>query len=416
MKEAPVATAAQMPDAPLAPLAGCRVVEIASTPAAAYAARMLAAMGAQVTMLEPASGSPLRCMPPRLEGGLGESALFAYLSAGKRSVACELASQAGQDVLAHELAGADILIEDVPAAAKAALGLGHEGPHGTLARFPALVHVSVLPFGAQGPKAHWQGEELNLVHAAGEGFLLPNGLSHERFPERAPLKIYGHFAGYQGGTMAALAALSAWWAVPQCGGQHVDVSVQDATLAVGAFAIQRLGDGSLEHRATRRFRYGGVFETRDGFVELLTLEDRQWEGLVEVLDHPAWAADPALADPLERSRRGDEINAHIRTWMAGHDAEEVVRRAQQAGVPLARYRTPADVVAGAHEQARGLFVPTVLPDGREVPVLRAPFQFRTTPLPPLGPVPARPAREPGQQEVQRAEQAGAQAGAREATP
>jgi crotonobetainyl-CoA:carnitine CoA-transferase CaiB-like acyl-CoA transferase len=386
-----MATAEQTPgQTPEAPLAGCRVVECAGTPAAAYATRMLAAMGAQVTLLEPADGSPLRRMPPHLDGGRGESALFAYLSAGKRSVACDLASEAGQAVLARELAQADILVEDVPAARKAALGLGHEGPQGTLARFPALVHVSVLPFGNHGPKAHWQGEELNLVHAAGEGFLLPNGLSHERFPDRAPLKIYGHFAGYQGGVMAALAALSAWWAVPQCGGQHVDVSVQDAMLAVGAFAIQRLGDGSLEHRATRRFRYGGVFETRDGFVELLTLEERQWQGLVELLDHPAWAADPALADPLERSRRGDEINAHIRAWMAVHDAEEVVRRAQQAGVPLARYRTPADVVAGAHEQARGLFAPTLLTDGRDVPVLHAPFQFRTSPLPPPGPVPPLP--------------------------
>ena len=385
-----MAAAAHTPDAPLA---GCRVLESAGTPAAAYAGRMLAAMGAQVTMLEPAGGSPLRRMPPRLEGGTGESTLFAYLSVGKRSVACDLDGEEGQAVLARELAEADILIEDVPAACKAAQGLGHEGPQGTLARFPSLVHVSVLPFGGEGPKAHWQGEELNLVHAAGEGFLLPNGLSHERFPDRPPLKIYGHFAGYQAGAMAALAALSAWWAVPQFGGQHVDVSVQDAMLAVGAFAIQRLGDGSLEHRATRRFRYGGVFETRDGFVELLTLEERQWQGLVEVLEHPAWAADPALADPLERSRRGDEINAHIREWMAGHDAEEVVRRAQQAGVPLARYRTPADVVSGAHERARGLFVPTVLPGGRQVPVLHAPFQFRGSPLPPPGPVPDLPARQ-----------------------
>ncbi|MEN9417524.1 MAG: hypothetical protein RI988_1144 [Pseudomonadota bacterium] len=373
------------------PLAGCRVVECARTPAAAYAARLLAAMGARVTMLEPDAGSPLRRMAPRLKGGQagqGESALFAYLAAGKRSVACELASSAGQAVLARELADADILIEDTPVAERAACGLEPDGPNGTRARFPSLVHASVLPFGGTGPKAHWQAEELNLIHASGEGFLLPNGLSHERFPERAPLKIYGHFAGYQGGAMAALAALSAWWAVPQCGGQHVDVSVQDATLAVGAFAIQRLGDGSLEHRATRRFRYGGVFETRDGFVELLTLEDRQWEGLVQLLDHPPWATDPALADPLERSRRGDEINAHIRAWMAAHDADEVVRRAQRVGVPLGKYRSPAEVVGGEHERSRGLFVPCTLPDGRQAKVLRAPVHFRATPLPAPGPVPA----------------------------
>src|SRR5690606_32393040 len=129
---------------------------------------------------------------------------------------------------------------------------------------------------------------------------------------RPPLKIYGHFGSYQGGCMAALGALSAWWAVPRSGGQYVDVSVQDAVLAVGAFALQRLGDGSLEHRTGRSFRYGGVFETEDGFIELLTLEDRQWASLVELLGRPAWAKDPALGDPLVRSARGAEINGHIR--------------------------------------------------------------------------------------------------------
>jgi len=62
--------------------------------------------------------------------------------------------------------------------------------------------------------------------------------------------------------MAALSALTAWWAVPEVGGQYVDVSTQDAVLAVGAFALQRLGDGSLEHRSTRRFRYGGVLKRK----------------------------------------------------------------------------------------------------------------------------------------------------------
>src|SRR5258708_14051645 len=108
--------------------------------------------------------------------------------------------------------------------------------------------------------------------------------------------------------MAALTALTAWWGVPEVGGQYVDVSVQDAALSVGAFALQRLGDGSLEHRNTRRFRYGGVFEAKDGFVELLTLEDRQWTALVELLGNPAWARDAGLRDPLGPRRRANQIN------------------------------------------------------------------------------------------------------------
>ena len=358
------------------PLAGCRVVERARTVAAAYAGRLLAAMGAHVVMLEPVGGSPLRQAAPLIEEG-GESALFAYLSLGKRSKVCDLASEQGRALLQRELAFADIFIDDTPVRDRAELGLM---PQAIRERYPDLVHVSVLPFGATGPKAHWDGEEVNLLHAGGEGFLLPNGLSHEMFPERPPLKIYGHFGGYQAGGMAALCALSAWWSVADNGGDYVDISVQDAVLSVGAFALQRLGDGSLEHRKSRSFRYGGVFEARDGFIELLTLEDRQWQGLVQLLGHPDWARDEGLDDPLERSRRGDEINRHIRAWMADHTVEDIVQRAQVLGVPAAKYRTPADVVTGAQEGARGLFTRARLQNGAQVDILLAPFQFRCSPL------------------------------------
>jgi crotonobetainyl-CoA:carnitine CoA-transferase CaiB-like acyl-CoA transferase len=218
--------------------------------------------------------------------------------------------------------------------------------------------------------------------------LLPNGLCYELFPDRPPLKIYGHFSEYQGGSMAAFAALSAWWATPAAGGQYVDVSVQDAVLAVGAFALQRLGDGSLEHRSTRHFRYGGVFEARGGYVELLTLEDRQWNALVDLLGRPAWALEAALEDPLERSRRGDDINHHIRAWMLAHDVDDIVQWAQQLGVPAAKYRTPAEVLQGEHERARGLFTPLLLDERLKAEALVAPFQFRCTPLTPATRVPA----------------------------
>ena len=358
------------------PLSGFRVVENSRNVAAAYAGKLLAAMGATVVMLEPPGGSPLRHAPPLLENS-AQSALFAFLAAGKSSAICDLASMQGRQLLHGELDNADIFLDDTPVRERAASDLD---PDAIASRHPALIHVSVLPFGASGPKADWVAEEVNLLHAGGEGFLLPNGLSCELFPDRPPLKIYGHFSQYQGGCAAAFAALSACWAAPDNGGQYVDVSVQDALLSIGAFALQRLGDGSLEHRKTRSFRYGGVFQAQGGFVELLTLEDRQWNALVELLGRPQWAQDAALADPLERSRRGDEINRHIREWMSRHNVEDIVRGAQELGVPAAKYRSPAEVISGEHERSRGLFAPLELDGGLKAEVLVAPFQFLCTPL------------------------------------
>ena len=363
----------------MAPLDGVLVVAHAAGVGAGYAARLLGGMGARVIWLEGPEGSALRREPPFLpgedggeDGGGGVSALFAYLAAGAESRVMDLGSAQARAALGGLLSEADIFLDDTPLADRAALGLDEAQ---VAARHPGLVHVSVLPFGAFGPKAAWKAEEICVQHASGEGNLLPNGLSIELFPDRPPVKIYGHFAEMPGGIAASLGALSALWVRDEVGGQFVDVASQDAMLAVGAFAIQRLGDGSIEHRVERSFRYGGVLPCADGYVELLTLEQRQWDGLVKLLGEPEWAMDAGLGDALERSRRGPEINRHIRAWAKSRKVEDIVREGQKLSVPLAKYYTPGEVLADAHEAARGLFQAVAVPGAGALPMLVSPFQF-----------------------------------------
>ena len=360
------------------PLTGLRVIERATGVAAAQAGRLMCQMGAEVIMAEPSGGTPLRQEPPLLPGGT--SALFTFLATGKSSVICDQGAPTFRDDLDALLSSADILIDDTPVHDRPMIGLDEA----RIAKdHPHLIHLSVLPFGSYGPKAEWSGEELTLIHAGGEGFLLPNGLSADLFPDRPPLKIAGHFAQMQGGTAAAMSALAALWSGV---GQYVDASVQDANVAVGAFAIQRLGDGSTEHRVTRSFKFGGVIECADGYVELLTLEARQWQGLVELMGADDWANDPELRDEVGRSARGAEINARIRNWARSWKVEDLVRAAQERGVPMARYNTPAHVLAGEQENARGIFQ-TVQAKGGPVKVQSLPFRFSPDPMPVDGTVP-----------------------------
>ena len=360
-----------------APLNGLKVAAHASGVAAAYAARLLGTMGAEVILIEPPQGSPLRRDPPFLDRADEVGALFAYLAAGARSLVCDLETGDGKAALTALLSETDIFIDDTPLADREARGLDEAAVAG---RHPDLVHVSVLPFGASGPKAHWKAEDINVQHASGEGYLLPNGLAVEMFPDRPPLKIFGHFGEMQGGIAAALGALSALWVCPEVGGQFVDIASQDASLAVGAFAIQRLGDGSVEHRVERSFRYGGVIPCADGYVELLTLEQRQWDGLVKLLGSPEWALDPALDDSLERSRRGPEINRHIREWALVRKVDDIVSEGQKLSVPLAKYKTPAEILRDPQERHRGLFQPVDVAGAGLLDVLVSPFHFGSKPL------------------------------------
>lgn len=361
-----------MHDIKKAPLADLRVVVIAGGVAAAYAARMLSTLGAETILVEPPHGSDLRREPPFLTDDSNISSLFAFLAAGARSYVADLHTEEGRRAAGSILSESDVLICDTPLKERQLFELDEA----TVAkRYPRLVHVSVLPFGAVGEKANWLAEEINLQHASGEGNLLPNGLTAELFPDRPPLKIYGHFASLQGGTAAALGALSALLVRDEIGGQFVDIASQDAALAVGAFAVQRYGDGAVENRFSRSFTYGGVLPCRDGYVELLTLEQRQWVALVELLGNPEWAREPAFEDPLERSRRGAEINGHLRAWAKKKDVADIVSVGQDRGIPIAKYFSPKEVLSDPHERERGLFTAVSIPGFGVADILVAPFQF-----------------------------------------
>lgn len=356
-----------------APLEGFTVLEHAQGVAGSYAGRMFAVMGATVIKVEaPGEGGALRLAEPHLTHEPPAGALFHYLNAGKRFVTCNLRSAEGRALFGELMSRADLLIDDTPVSRRPELGLD---PDGIPAQHRKVVFLSVLPFGAAGDHADYSAYELNVMHAGGEGYLMPNGLTLETFPDRPPVKIYGHFAEYMGGTSAVCAGIAALLVRDDVGGQFVDVSVQDANIAVGCFAIQRLGDGVLENRHGRSFKYGGVLECSDGYIGVLTLEQRQWEGLISLLGEPEWALDPALADPLERSRRGAEINQHLRAWSKTQRVDDVVARGQALGVPLAKYNEPADILASEQIKARGVFELLDLPGLGAVPAFTAPFQL-----------------------------------------
>lgn len=356
----------------LPPLHGLTVVEHTQSVAGGYAGRLLAVLGADVILTEPPQGHRLRQAAPLIAPDV--SSVFAYLAAGKRSLTVDLSSVEGREKLDSLLDTADVLLDDSSAVER---DLWQISPEQVRSGRESLNYVSVRPFGMTGPKSDWFGEEVNLFHASGEGYLLPNGYAQEEFPGRAPLKMFGYFAQMQGGVMAVVSTLAS---LISGKGQLIDVSVQDALVALTAFGIQRYGDGSIEHRSTRSFKYGGVLKCADGYVELLTLEDRQWRGLVELIGAPEWAVDPELSDGVVRGQRGAEINAKLREWARGVPTQELVARAQELGVPAAKYAKPEEVLQDPHEVARGIFQSVDVGGLGQLPILSAPFHIDGQPL------------------------------------
>ena len=299
-----------------APLTGVTVVERGHSVAASYAGRILALMGATVIKVEDSDGDVLRHSAPSLGGQFDGGALFAYVNVNKSGVTIDLSTPQGRVLLDELLARADIFLDDTHPADRRTLGIA---PSEVCRKHAKLVYASVLPFGALGAHSEFRGYEI--------------------------------------------------------GGQLVDVSVQDANVAISCFALQRLGEGVLEHRHARSFQYGGVLECSDGHVQLLTLEQHQWEGLVKLMGDPAWALEPDLHDPIKRAKRGKDINHHIRAWAKLQRIKDIVERGQALDVPLAKYNGPQDIIESEQTREREMFVPVKMAGLGALPVLMAPFQY-----------------------------------------
>ena len=391
---------------PVGALSGLRILELASLIPGPYCGKLLASLGAAVIKAEPPpAGDPARRRGP-FPNDLPHperSGLYLYLNTGKRSVTLNLADTAGRDLLRRLVSKADVVIHDYAPAAASAAGLDADA---LLAANPDVIIVAATPFGSSGPYADYRAGHLAIFHAGGEGWLLPNGLALDAFPDRAPIAAGGNMGDYQAGLTAAVGALAAVYrrigsdhsggtdgtdgidGIDSIGrietdggrprrGQLVDASAQEAQLSVGYMPIQRReAEGVTETRFTRYFRVGGVMPASDGYVELLTLEPRQFEGLLAFMGHPDWAAPEMFRDP---ATHGPELNRRLREWFAGHTRAWLYAEGQAHGVPIAPYYTPSEVFHSPQQRERDFYTTVDHPETGPLEYAGAPFRLDGAP-------------------------------------
>jgi crotonobetainyl-CoA:carnitine CoA-transferase CaiB-like acyl-CoA transferase len=258
-------------------LAGLRVLELADR-SAALAGRILADLGAEVVMVEPAEGAPLRHEAPYLddrpdpERGFGHL----YLNANKRSVILDLEQEADRHCFLDLLATADVLLETRPPGWLAARGLADD-----LLRSVnnGLIRCSLTPFGLD---AAWRDRRANdLVAGAAGGLIQVSGS-----PQGTPVQG-GANPSYTMGSLAAASAICIAlhqrdFAEESGGGVHIDLSLQEAT----ALAVMQTATPSHWQwfgRIPKRPGLSAAMACRDGkYVSLLVRPDR-FEGFL------AWA-------------------------------------------------------------------------------------------------------------------------------
>jgi crotonobetainyl-CoA:carnitine CoA-transferase CaiB-like acyl-CoA transferase len=336
----------------MAPLSHLRVWEVASTPAVGFAGLVLGQLGARVELLLPPGGHPLQSQPPFIDG---RSALEVYLTHGK-----EVRGLPEHDAL-DELAEVHVLLVDRPdldSAWKDALARIEVPSFGRAV-------ITCTPYGVEGPKRDWKGSELTLFQGGGEGFLTPSGLSYELFPDRPPTGVGRYLGHYQAGLTVVFCALTGLRLSRRMRTtQWTDVSIQAAQLSLNYMVVSRFVDGALEQRSNRAFTYGGVIPCSDGFVEIVPIEQHQWEALRAMLGEPEWATDKKFETGMDRAKNGKEINRRLIEWALERSVSTVIAAAREHDVPCGAFNMLERLPELEQLRSRGYFIPTELPGGR----------------------------------------------------
>ncbi len=347
-----------MPDAPLA---GLHVLELGEFVAAAYCTRLLADLGAAVVKVEPAGGDRARRYGP-FRGGVPDSeasGLFLYLNQGKQLVTLDLGTAEGRAAM-HRLAiEADVVVENLEPAEVERFGAGYA----TLAELqPDLIVTSISAFGRSGPRARWRGHGLQAV--AGSSVAQRTG-----DPARSPLAKPLNEPEFLGGVHGAAATLLAVRLREQGGpGQHVDVAIQDVlcavtsgTLLVAAIFGGRTPPGRSGHRYPAFYPWT-VLPVADGYMEFITMQDRQWQAFIEEIGSPDWASDPRFQNRITMTQYADELEGLLLAAVGKRtraDLWEACRRRRISFQPVHRID---ELLRSEHLRQRGFFV--AIGDGR----------------------------------------------------
>ena len=326
------------------PLAGLRVLELASLAPGPFAAMMLSDLGAEVLRVDRAQAAePVSALPAA--GQAGDP-----LGRGRRSVAVDLKHQDGVDAVLRLVKRADVLIEGFRPGVCERLGIG---PADCLARNPRLVYARITGWGQNGPLAHTAGHDINYL--AVSGALEPIGPADA--PPVPPLNYLGDYAG--GGMLAVVGIVAALWERERSGrGQVVDAAmVEGAALLSAHLHGLRAAGGWGEPRGHNLLDGGAPFyrtyACADGrFVAVGALEPRFY---AELLAGLGWGDGADLPGQYDRSG-WPELHQRFAAAFATRTRDEWAALFDGTDACVAPVLDPGEAAKHPHLAAREGFV------------------------------------------------------------
>lgn len=345
--------------------------------------RVLADFGARVIKVEnPVGGDFARHYDDVVNGPGGLAAHFVWANRNKESVALDLKSAQGLDLLHRLLERADVVVSNLAPGSTARLGIS---PQQLRDRHPDVIAVEIDGYGVGGPLSAKRAYD--LLAQAESGSCAVTG-----YPGM-PAKPGPPIADISTGLYSALSIMALLFSRGNRDrrGGAVSVSLFDTMTDLMGYPLTYTQHSGVDQQplgmSSPAVAPYGAYQTSDGQTVVLgTTNDREWQRLArEIIERPDLADDPRFASNSDRVSNRTVLDEAIQNWCAAHDLAEVQKVADAAGIGNARYNLPSEVIAHPQLSERDRWRTVQTPAGPIQAILPPPIVDGYEQ--PMGPVP-----------------------------
>jgi crotonobetainyl-CoA:carnitine CoA-transferase CaiB-like acyl-CoA transferase len=353
-------------------LQGIRVIDLTRIVSGPFCTMFLADMGAEVIKIEtPGKGDPVR---KQGESPNGFSYYFATFNRNKRSLAIDLRSEEGKEVLRKLLASADVVVNNFRPGVMDAMGFGREALRQIK---PDLVSCNLTGFGLDGPYA--ERPSFDFIAQAMSGFMSVNGDEGE-----PPMRAAPPISDLLSGMYAAMGIMAALLRRDRTGqGEEVTTSLTDSMTSVMSFlASNYFATGKLPARTgndNALVSPYGMFDAADGQVALAPSNDGVYSKLLTVLGLDHLRERPEFSSNKMRFQNRKQINAEINIKIGEQPIAHWIDVLNQAGVPCGRVLNVQEAFDDPQTQHQQMRITIQHPDHGRLDVLGFPIKFTDDP-------------------------------------
>jgi CoA:oxalate CoA-transferase len=310
-------------------LAGVRVIDFSRFQQGPYATRLLSDLGADIVKIERPGGDWDRELRATADGFSG---FFYGLNCGKKSVAVDIRSAAGREVVLRLVRDADVVVENFRPGVMDRLGLGYQDLSSLNS---SLIYAAASGWGPAGPNSAEPMYDMVGQAVAGVS-------DFNRSPDGRPRLATRGYADAGGGVFLAMGIVTALYARARTGqGQRVDASLVGACIGLHTQEITvSLNQGEISRPQGRVTPASGAFRCRDGdWLVIAATDQKLWEPLCRALERPALAADTRFATRILRLQARDVLEPQLEEAFLQRDRDAWLPIMKAHGIPVGAVRT-----------------------------------------------------------------------------